>query len=139
MAAGPAAGRGNRWRRQIAVIPFGPNRELGLADVLTPHIGGIAGFYRMDGGPLNLVAQQDGVTSHPVFSRNLDMALAGNLDHDGQPELVALRRTPDGGAVAWQATVGVKAVTNLASIESGAGMSLGVGRDDWVLRILLAP
>ena len=26
--------------------------------------------------PLNLVAQQDGVTSHPVFSRNLDMALA---------------------------------------------------------------
>ena len=59
-----------------------------LAEVLTPHIGGIVGFYRMDGDPLNLVAQQDGVTSHPVFSRNLDMGLAGNLDGDGQPEFV---------------------------------------------------
>ncbi|SVB17310.1 uncharacterized protein METZ01_LOCUS170164 [marine metagenome] len=34
------------------------------------------------------MAQQDGVTSHPVFSRNLDMALAGDLDGDGQPEFV---------------------------------------------------
>tara|TARA_Y100001001_G_scaffold93946_1_gene91648 strand:- start:1257 stop:1613 length:357 start_codon:yes stop_codon:yes gene_type:complete len=95
------------------VAPFGPNGKLVLAEVLTPHIGGIVGFYRMDGDPLNLVAQQDGVTSHPVFSRNLDMGLAGDLDSDGQPELVvfaqlfrevvALRRTPYGGAVAWRA------------------------------------
>ena len=46
--------------------------------MLTPHIGGIAGFYRIEGESLNLVAQQDGVTSHPVFSRNPDMGLAGN-------------------------------------------------------------
>ena len=135
VAAGPAVGRGNRWRHQIAVAPFGPNGELELAEVLTPHIGGIAGFYRMDGDSLNLVAQQDGVTSHPVFSPNLDMGLAGDLDGDGQLELVvfdqpfrevvALRRTPDGVAVAWRATVDGKAVTNLASVESGAGISLG--------------
>ena len=135
VAAGPAVGRGNRWRHQIAVAPFGPNGELELAEVLTPHIGGIAGFYRMDGDSLNLVAQQDGVTSHPVFSPNLYMGLAGDLDGDGQLELVvfdqpfrevvALRRTPDGVAVAWRATVDGKAVTNLASVESGAGISLG--------------
>ena len=117
------------------MAPFGPNGELELAEVLTPHIGGIAGFYRMDGDPLNLVAQQDGVTSHSVVSRNFDMGLAGDLDGDGQLELVvfdqpfrevvALRRTPDGVAVAWRATVGGKAVTNLASVESGAGISLG--------------
>ena len=88
MAAGPAVGRGNRWRHEIAVTPLGPNGELALAEVITLHIGGIAGFYRMDGDSLNLVAQQDGVTSHPVFFRNRDMGLAGNLDGDGQPELV---------------------------------------------------
>ena len=52
----------------MAVAPFGPNGELVLAEVLIPHIGGIVGFYRMDGDPLNLVAQLDGVRSHPVFS-----------------------------------------------------------------------
>ena len=148
VAAGPAVGRGNRWRHQIAVAPFGPNGELELAEVLTPHIGGIAGFYRMDGDSLNLVAQQDSVTSHSVVSRNFDMGLAGDLDGDGQPELVVLDqpfrevvascRTPDGVAVAWRAAVGGKAVTNSASVESGAGISLGAGRDDGVLRIWLA-
>ena len=70
------------------MAPFGPNGELGLPEVLTPDIGGIAGFYRLDGDSLNVVTQQDGFTSHPVFSRNLDMALAGDLDGDGQPELI---------------------------------------------------
>ena len=81
-------GRGDRWRHQIGVASFRPNGELGLAEVLTPHIEGIDGFCRMDGDSLNLVTQQDGVTSHLVFSRNLDMALAGDLDGDGQPEFV---------------------------------------------------
>jgi len=77
------------------------------------------------------------------------MGLAGNLDGDGHPELVAfdqpfrkvvaLRRTPGGGAVVWRATVGGKAMTNLVSVESGAGISLGAGRDDGVLRIWLVP
>ena len=65
--------------------------------------------------PLNLVAQQDGVTSHPVFSRNLDMALAGDLDGDGQPELVVFDQ-PFRKAVALHWT---------------QERLLG-GRDDWV-------
>jgi len=149
LAAGPAVGRGNRWRHQIAVAPFGVNGELELAEVLTPHIGGIAGFYRLDGESLNLVAQQAGVTSHTIGSRNLDMGIAGDLDGDGQPELVvfdqsftdltAMRRTADGIEIAWQTPVGGKAATNLASVNLDGGISLGVGRDDGVLRIWLAP
>ena len=149
LAAGPAVGRGNRWRHQIAVAPLGVNGELELAEVLTPHIGGIAGFYRLDGESLNLVAQQAGVTSHTIGSRNLDMGIAGDLDGDGQPELVvfdqsftdltAMRRTADGIEIAWQTPVGGKAATNLASVNLDGGISLGVGRDDGVLRIWLAP
>jgi len=149
LAAGPAVGRSNRWRHQIAVAPLGVNGELELAEVLTPHIGGIAGFYRLDGESLNLVAQQAGVTSHTIGSRNLDMGIAGDLDGDGQPELVvfdqsftdltAMRRTVDGIEIAWQTPVGGKAATNLASVNLDGGISLGVGRDDGVLRIWLAP
>ena len=149
VADGPLVGRSNRWRHQIAVAHFGPNGELELAEVLTPHIGGIAGFNRIEGESLNLVAQQDGVTSHPVFSRNPDMGLAGDLDGDGQPELVvfdqpfreitALRRTDDGVEIAWQTSVGGEAVTNLASVKIRGEIWMGVGRDDGVLRIWLAP
>ena len=149
LAAGPAVGRGNRWRHQIAVAPFGANGELELAEILTPHIGGIAGFYRLDGDSLVLVAQRPGVTSHPIGLRNLDMGLAGDLDGDGQPELVvfnqqfteitALRRTAGGIDLAWRTPVGGRAVTNLAAVDLGAGIALGVGREDGVLRIWLAP
>ena len=54
-------------------------------------------------------------------------------------ELMALRRTEDGIDEAWQTPVGGKAATNLASVVLGGGITLGVGRDDEVLRIWLAP
>jgi hypothetical protein len=46
IAAGPAIGQGFRGRHQLTVAPFGPDGELELADVLTPHIGGVIEFYR---------------------------------------------------------------------------------------------
>jgi len=149
VAEGPAVSRGNRWRHQIAVGPFGANGEVELAEVLTPHIGGIAGFYRLEGNSLDLKVQQGGVTSHPLFSRNLDMGLAADMDGDGQPELVvfdqqfeeltALRRTADGVELAWQTPVGGKAVTNLGAFNLEGRLTLGVGRDDGVLRVWPSP
>jgi len=38
-----------------------------------------------------------------------------------------------------QTPVGGKAATNLASVDLGGGISLGVGQNDAVLRIWLAP
>ena len=77
---GPAIGRGNRWRHQIAVAPFGPNGERELVDVLTPHIGGVVEFYRMVGDRIEIVATVPGFTSHVIGSRNLDLALAADAD-----------------------------------------------------------
>lgn len=149
LAAGPAVGRSNRWRHQLAVAPFGSNGEIELAEVLTLRIGGIAGLYRLNGDSLDLVVQRDGVTSHPLGTRNLDMGLVGDLDGDGQPELVvfnqpfaelmALRRTIDGIEKAWETPVGGKAATNLAAVDQPAGSRLVVGREDGVLRIWLTP
>ena len=77
------------------------------------------------------------------------MGLAGDLDGHGQHDLVvfdqplvelmALRSTEDGIDGAWQTPVGGKAATNLASVDLGGGISLGVGQNDAVLRIWLAP
>ena len=77
------------------------------------------------------------------------MGLAGDLDGHGQHELVvfdqslvelmALRSTEDGIDGAWQTPVGGKAATNLASVDLGGGIPLGVGQNDAVLRIWLVP
>jgi hypothetical protein len=53
---------------------------------------------------------------------------------------MALRRTGDGIDLAWQTPVGGKAATNLASaIDSAGGLTLGIGRQDRILRLWLAP
>ena len=84
MATGPAIGTRFRWRHQLAVAPFGIGGELELASVLTPHIGGFVEFYRMQGDELVIVARVPGYSSHEIGSRNLDRALAGDLDGDGR-------------------------------------------------------
>lgn len=151
LAAGPAIGRGHRWRHQLAVAPFGPNGEVELAEVLTPHIGGVTQFYRLAGGALDVVSSTTGYTSHQIGSRNLDMAVAGDFDSDGAVELLlpndafrslgAIRRTAEGAEVAWTLPMGgARVATNLAVVAEGDQiMEVGVGREDGVLRIWQTP
>jgi endonuclease YncB( thermonuclease family) len=136
LASGPAIGRGYRWRHQIAVGPFGPDGELELADVRTPHIGGVVEFYRLVRDQLQIVAQVPGYTSHVLGSRNLDMTAAGDFDGDGRLELLlpdqartslgAIRRNPGGAEVAWKVSLGERMSTNLAAVVFPDG-TLGVG------------
>lgn len=89
LAQGVPIGQGGRWRHQLAWGAFGANGENLLVEVLTPHIGGIVGFYRYDGaGNMEIIAQLSGYTSHVINSRNLDMVVAGDFDGDGQLEIV---------------------------------------------------
>lgn len=146
LGRGPAIGQSYRWRHQLAVAPFAVDGGLELVAVLTPHIGGVVEFYQWQAGALTIVAQQGGYTSHVLGSRNLDMAVAGDFDGDGQPELLlpdqvrrqlgAVHRTAEGAVVAYTVPTGGQVVTNVAAVTLAAGgIAVGVGRSDGVLRI----
>ena len=148
VAEGPAIGRGYRWRHPLVVVPFGPGGELELVDVLTPHLGGVVEFYRLEGKTLRVVAQMRGYTSHVIGSRNLDMAAAGDFDGDGRLEILlpnqrltelgAVRRTATGVEIAWSVSLGGRLRTNLAAVTLSNGtLAIGAGREGKVLRIWL--
>jgi hypothetical protein len=148
MTEGPGFEHGGRWRHAIAVAPFATDGTLELAVVRTPHIGGVVEFYQLVGTQLRLTASLPGYTSHVLGSRNLDMAVAGDFDGDGQPELLlpvqdrtmlaGIRRTTTGAAQAWTADVGGVVATNLAAGTLPDGrLALGVGRKDGMVRLWL--
>ncbi len=126
LATGPAIGRGGRWRHQLAFGPFGPNGENELVDVLTPHIGGVVEFYRLNGDQLEIVATLPGYTSHIIGSRNLDMAVAGDFNGDGQPEIVlptqdrlniaGLQHSADGVTEVWRLPLAAQLSSNLSAV-----------------------
>ncbi|MFW5690889.1 MAG: hypothetical protein ACOCXZ_00195 [Chloroflexota bacterium] len=152
LATGPAIGQSNRWRHQLAWASFGPQGENLLAEVLTPHIGGVVGFFAYDGaGELVRVARAEGFSSHPINSRNLDMAVAGDFDGDGQVELVVPNQQRDeisGLALApdytvierWQLPLDGQLMTNLSAVtlpDGGLALAAGVQGYDGVARLRL--
>lgn len=148
VAAGPAIGQGFRWRHQLAVGPFGPQGEIEFADLLTPHIGGVVVFYSMVDQNLRDVSSVPGYSSHEYGSRNLDMALAGDFDADGQLELLvpnqqrnqlaAVQHKPGGAVEDWLLPLDGHLSSNLMAVELSDGqLALGAGRVDKVLRLWL--
>lgn len=143
---GPAIGLGNRWRHQLTAGAFGPNGEIEVVDILTPHIGGVMEFYRLQGNTLNIVAQLPGVTTHVIGSRNLDQTVAGDFNGDGQLEIVvmnqarnqvvAVQHTVEGAQEVWRLDAGDEIITNLSPVELIDGtLGLAVGTADNRLRI----
>lgn len=133
-------GRGNRWRHLIAVAPFGPNREVELVEVITPHLSGTVAFRTLDGADIVRVAAVDGYTSHVLGSPNLDMAVAADADGDGQVELVlptqdlstlaGIAHTVRGAEEVWRVPLGARMITNVAATDVGGGLAFAVGTDD---------
>ena len=141
VARGPIIGSGGRWRHQIAVAPFGPNGEIEIVDVLTPHIGGIVEFFQLQGDELVLNASLPGYTSHRIGSRNLDMAAAVDFDGDGNVELLvadqnntrlaAIRHTTNGAEEVWSIPLPARLATNLGVVITASGkIEVAVGLEN---------
>ena len=143
---GPPIGQGNRWRHQLTAGAFGPNGEIEVVDVLTPHIGGVVEFYRFDGSTLNIEAKLPATTTHTIGSRNLDQTAAGDFNGDGQPEvlvmdrsrtsIIAVQHTPNGAEEVWQLDAGGEIMTNFAPVELLENrLGLAVGTSNGNLRV----
>lgn len=141
-----AIGQGNRWRHQLTAAPLGPNGEIEIADVLTPHIGGTLEFFRLDGASLTLSASFPNVTTHVIGSRNLDQTVVGDFNGDGQPEvvvmntgrnaLIGVQHTQNGAEEVWRLDAGAEIITNFAPIELlDDRLGLSVGTAAGTLRI----
>ena len=148
IALGDSIGQGYRWRHQIAAAPFGPNGELEIVDVLTPHIGGTVEFFQLVGDMLVRVAQVSGYTSHVIGTRNLDMAVAGDFDNDGIIELLlpgqdrttlgGIQRTETGAVVDWELPLNGILISNLGSVAFQDGsIGIAAGLDNGTLMIWL--
>ncbi|MEJ2757212.1 MAG: hypothetical protein P8046_01910 [Anaerolineales bacterium] len=123
IAQGEPIGTGYRWRHQIAVAPIGPNREMEIVDVLTPHIGGVVEFFRWEGDQLVKVAEISGFTSHVIHTRNLDMAFVADLDADGRLELLLTQQDLSALGILQRSESGVEMVGELP-LEGGLTSNL---------------
>ena len=150
-------GQGNRWRNQLAAGAFGPNGEVEIIDVRTPHIGGTVQAFRQvvdeDGNPslIQVAASDPNYTSHVIGTRNLSMGIALNVDADSFPDvvvatadrsaIVAMTRTDDLDAAlqGWN-IVGERQLTNsltsnIATQPISTGRSAIAVADGAMLRI----
>ena len=152
LAESAPIGQGNRWRNQLAVAPFGPEGQLEILDVQTPHIGGILQAFQLvegDGGAsLERVAASAGAfTSHPIRTRNLDMGIAVDVNVDGavdalvsafeRDRLIGMTRSnePGGWTVVGEVPLPGTLTSNVAvsdfgepAIAAGAGATLRIWR-----------
>ncbi len=132
-------GQGNRWRNQLGVGPFGPDGQIELISVRTPHIGGTVEAFRLvtttaengeePGNPETISAfvpvaeSPPGYTSHIIGETNLSLAIAVDANGDSIPDIitptadrqrvVALTRTDelDGALQGWN-IVGERPLNN---------------------------
>lgn len=149
LANSPSIGRGGRWRHQLAFGIFSADGQPLLAEIRTPHIGGILTFWRYNGSEaLVKVTEMSGYTSHVIYSRNLDMAIGGDFDGDGIAEMVLPTQdlTALGGinlntenemTIRWSLGLDGELISNLSVMNSPNGLILmaGIQKSDGTYRV----
>jgi len=167
LATSEGIGLGNRWRNQLAIAPVGPNGEIEIIDVRTPHIGGTVQYFRVEGDRLVRVASHSGFTSHRLGSRNLDLGIVADADGNGALDVLVptdRRETVgvltrfdgpgdgyDGVEVVAELDLPGRMTTNFGvrpdldreagevTATGATGLGFAVGTDEGMLRIWPAP
>ncbi|MDE0116838.1 MAG: hypothetical protein OXT07_09480 [bacterium] len=134
------------WRQLVAVGPFGPSGQTEIAEVLYPDAQGSVRFLSLSGSRLGVGASRTGYRSHEFGARNLEQAVAADLDRDGRVEVVVptldrqniagVRHGPDGAVDMWHRPLGGTLATNIAVLTRPDGtLSLATGTVEGSLRI----
>jgi hypothetical protein len=137
VAAGPPIGAAFRWTHLLAVGPLGPDGAQEIVTVRTPHIGGVLEYYRLRGSHLELVHARPGFSTHRIGSRNLDTAVAADLDGDGRAEVLLpsqdfrtlhlVARSSTGSRVIWSRELDGAMSSNIAVVTSEDTLALALG------------
>ncbi len=134
------------WRHLIAVGPIGPTGQTEMVEVLYPDAQGSVRFLSLSGGKLGVVATRTGYRSHEFGARNLEQAVAADVDRDGYVEVIlptldrqhiaGVRHGPDGAVDMWSRPLGGTLATNIAVLIRPDGtMSVAAATVEGSLRI----
>jgi len=88
LAVSDGIGQGYRWRHQLMAAQFYPQGPVEIAVIKTPHIGGVLEFFQLHNDRLEIAESKKGYSTHTLGSRNLDMAVAIDVDNDTFPEII---------------------------------------------------
>lgn len=120
-------GTGSRWRNLLAIAPTGPNGEVEIIDIRTPHIGGTLQFFRNDGdGTLELVASASGYSTHVIGSRNLDLGIVTDADGDGRLDVLLPSQSRDALAVVTRDDNAEDGASEIGRVALGADLTTNV-------------
>ena len=114
--------------------------------MLYPDAQGSVRFLSLSGGKLGVVATRTGYRSHEFGARNLEQAVAADIDRDNYVELVVptldrqhiagVRHGPDGAVDMWSRPLGGTLASNIALLTRPDGtMSVAVATFEGSLRI----
>ena len=112
------------WRQLVAVGPLGPSGQTEIAEVLYPDSTGSLRFLVLQGGDLEVATARSPYRTHEFGARNLEQAVAADVDRDGNIEVIVptqdrehiagVRHGPDGAAEMWTRPLGGTLATNIA-------------------------
>lgn len=142
VASSEPVGRGFRWRHQLAAGPFGPNGEVEIVNVVTPHIGGRLEFLRLVGAQMESTVAAGEYSTHVLGSRNLDQGLgirvgAGTgviVPSQDQRSLMLATRSSDGVSVIQLVDLSSRLATNVTgTVVAGRAVLAAALADGTVL------